>query len=108
MKKCSGFTLVEIVISLFLISLIAGTMLPVYIQIKEERVWLEQERFVHGKLTDLILAYYYDEPELPDSVERNGTVFFVRAKHLEKSELEVCIHWQYKTKTREKCLYKIE
>ncbi|WP_026689285.1 type II secretion system protein [Alteribacter aurantiacus] len=105
MKKYDGFTLIEVVIGLFIFSIIAGTVLPVYVSIKQERILLEQERYVHGRLIEMLSELRYDNSKPSSgSFNHNGVKFDI---HLieEDGEWEVCINWDYYGKERSKCLH---
>lgn len=94
MKKCSGFTLVEVMLSFFILSVLTATILPAFVTIYNERMTIKQERQAHYYISNVLQEWLYDDKQLPhhEIVTIDDTNYVLQTEN-DGDEIKVCLKW---------------
>jgi len=100
-----GFTLLEVVYSILILSLFTTTFFPILTMVYDERITIREQQASLGILSDSIHGWLYenDEPPLYESVKHNGTTYQLHHVPL-KEVTSFCISWDGKNnRSYERC-----
>lgn len=110
LKKSDGFTLIEVMAALAVLTITAATTIPLLTQVYRERISVSQEREALAILQNRIELWTTSgKSSVPKNsvVHRSGTVYRM-SWHLEdgKHTVKTCISWQGRNERRyEQCGY---
>lgn len=93
-KNCNGFTLVEVMLSFFILSVMTSTIIPGYIKVYQERKTILEEQQAQQYITNLLQAWIYDNETIENrkTITIKGTEYVLKTKQNE-NELELCLTW---------------
>lgn len=94
MRKPNGYTLMEVVFSVLVLSIITATILPAFIKIYQERLTIREQHQAQTYLANIIQEWLFDQksPEPNDYITINGTAYRQNI-HLSHNALKVCLNW---------------
>ncbi|MFC3882899.1 competence type IV pilus minor pilin ComGE [Bacillus songklensis] len=107
LKSCRGYTLLEMLVAFSILFLLLAHILPLYIQIKQERKDIDIDKAAVKLLHEKVLEYKYDGAS-PSPSRRllNGIVYEVSWQVEEQSLFKVCIYWENLSKqSKKRCDY---
>jgi competence protein ComGE len=107
LKNCRGYTLLEMLVAFSILFLLLAHMLPLYIQIKQERKNIDIEKAAVKLLHEKMLEYKYDGAfPSPSNRVLDGMMYEVTWQQEEQSLFKVCISWEDLSKrSKKRCDY---
>ncbi|TYR82426.1 type II secretion system protein [Priestia megaterium] len=107
-KNCrdeNGYTLLEMLVAFSLLLILVGTIIPLYIQMKQEEKNQEFSYEATALLHEKILQYKYDEISDENHELKVRNVFYqISSKSYGASGREWCVRWQNINRNwRERC-----
>ncbi|KGA95909.1 hypothetical protein AJ85_09480 [Alkalihalobacillus alcalophilus ATCC 27647 = CGMCC 1.3604] len=100
-KKCDGFTLIEVLLSFTLLNLISLMLVPVIIQLQQERLTLYEQEEALYILEEGIHHFMLEQP-----IPALKNQLFEQRINEEVREIEYCLQWQASNnKLYQSCLY---
>ncbi|MFA9559403.1 type II secretion system protein [Evansella sp. AB-rgal1] len=107
MKKDSGFSFIEIMISLVIFSATVSIIIPAIVKVQEERQSIREERLAE-EIIQLVMYRTYVEkvPFLKEVHVKHGVTYSINVS--ETPNLDgLCISWEGENRREyERCLYK--
>ncbi|MEK4565611.1 competence type IV pilus minor pilin ComGE [Alkalihalobacillus sp. FSL R5-0424] len=101
-NKCSGFTLIEVMISLVLLSIVTTFILPVLIKIHQERVVIKQQEEALYLLEDYALAFTHGTA----AASFNHSLYQFKNEVIADGSTQFCLTWEgANSRNYESCLY---
>ncbi|WNF37795.1 competence type IV pilus minor pilin ComGE [Bacillaceae bacterium IKA-2] len=94
MKNCKGFTLVEVMTSLLIVTVMISVLVPTLAIVYKERVSIRQEERALFHLERAITSWIYQD-ELNDGlvVGHENTQYTLAFMTIGNHELKACISW---------------
>ncbi|WP_413379747.1 prepilin-type N-terminal cleavage/methylation domain-containing protein [Alkalihalobacillus sp. 1P02AB] len=100
-KKCDGFTLIEVLLSFSLLNLISLMLVPVIIELQQERLTLREQEEALYILEEGIHHFMLEQP-IPELKNKQ----FEQSINEDMGEIEYCLQWQASNhKLYQSCLY---
>ncbi|UCZ54574.1 prepilin-type N-terminal cleavage/methylation domain-containing protein [Bacillus shivajii] len=106
MKNCNGFMLIEVMIGMFIISVIISVIFPAIYFVQIERVTLKEEKAAEHILQRLTFESLKNTGHLEEKVvyKNNVTYTVIYGQKLTHSEL--CLQWEGRSgRLYERCSY---
>lgn len=101
-SKCNGFTLIEVMISLVLLSILATFILPVLIKIHQERVVIKQQEEALYLIEDYALSFTHGHA--PASFSHS--LYQFKQEVIADGSTQFCLMWEgANLRDYESCLY---
>lgn len=106
MKRDKGFSLLEVIASIFIFSILSLSVFPAFIKVYDERITIRQESFANEMINETLQRWLY-ENQLPNGVfEKGETMYHWSVLHVTERKLKACLSWSSKNgRDYEKCGY---
>ncbi|WP_026674865.1 competence type IV pilus minor pilin ComGE [Alkalihalobacterium bogoriense] len=94
MKKCSGFTLMEVVMALSIVMMMTSFLLPVLLKVYQENRTIQEQTWANVYVHKTLQEWLYDEKTLLASftIQQKGTTYEATSK-MEANQVEFCLTW---------------
>ncbi|MGO4887139.1 prepilin-type N-terminal cleavage/methylation domain-containing protein [Anaerobacillus sp. MEB173] len=95
MRNCNGFTLIEVIASLSIVTVLMASCLPLFITVNNERVAIRENFYAFDLLYVSIQDWLIEERVhlYTQQVERNGTLYRITVQSEEMNNAFICIKW---------------
>lgn len=107
LKSDDGFTLVEVITAMMIMSVITFTIVPLLVQVYKERVSIQESQKATFILTDLVQQWLHENITPHDNVIlQDYPTITVDSSWVETNQLKVCLHWTSKNERNySRCKY---
>ncbi|WP_158211631.1 prepilin-type N-terminal cleavage/methylation domain-containing protein [Alkalihalobacterium alkalinitrilicum] len=93
MKRDKGFSMLEVIISIFILSVMMASLYPALIKIYEERATIRQESIANNAIYEGLQLWLF-ENQLPVlEFRKEDTLFLWSVSQSNEREIRVCLTW---------------
>lgn len=98
LANCKGFTLIEVTISLAMITIIIAATAPLFTTVLQERQTVKQQLFAYEIIQNTLEEYRTtnEEPIEESSISKDGTDYLLTVRQKTEDMIEICIKWKGK------------
>ncbi|MDE5412286.1 type II secretion system protein [Alkalihalobacterium chitinilyticum] len=106
MKRNKGFSLLEVIASIFIFTILSLSVFPAFIKVYNERITIRQENVANESINETLQRWLF-ENQLPDGVfEKDDILFQWSVTQVTERDIKVCLSWSSKNgRDYEKCGY---
>lgn len=108
MKNCKGFSLLEVIVALSILSIISTSSLSIIITVYKERIAIKESYHALELLQTQIQEWLFDAGDVVQDkvVEVNGTVYVIDMEFQSDSKTKFCVRWNGRNeRVYERCEY---
>ncbi|WP_179298758.1 type II secretion system protein [Evansella halocellulosilytica] len=106
MRNDNAFTLIEVVVGLFIISIVISVTFPFITFIQNERISIKQERIAEAILDEVYYETVVNRQVDTEQVIRVNHFAYYLTFHNENEPLSICLQWEGRNnRPYERCLY---
>ncbi|MBU9724193.1 MULTISPECIES: prepilin-type N-terminal cleavage/methylation domain-containing protein [Bacillaceae] len=101
-RSSDGFSFIEVIIALFIFSVVAGTLLPAIITVQQERFSVRQERYAEELINQIV--YDFQKEKGVEIVNYQNTTYIIH-RYVAGDNRKYCVNWEGKNgREYERCL----
>lgn len=106
LRNDNAFTLIEVVVGLFIISIVISVTFPFITFIQNERISIKQERIAEAILDEVYYETVVNRQVDTEQVIRVNHFAYYLTFHNENEPLSICLQWEGRNnRPYERCLY---